>query len=116
MRHFVLTARLKAGSHPEVRSVLRRGPPFDLESSALERHQVFLNRDEMVFLFEGLHADAEARRLLDLVDLGAGASGLAAHIEGSPRIFEEVFTWERPAELDGVSFSALPGAGHSDGG
>jgi hypothetical protein len=70
----------------------------------------------MVFLFEGLHADAEVRRLLDGAGALGGASRLAEHVEGPPKVFEEVFSWERPAELDGVSFSALPGAGDSDGG
>jgi hypothetical protein len=116
MRRFVLTARLKAGSLEEVRAILRKGPSFDLEATNLERHQVYLDRDEVVFLFEGLHADAEVRRLLDNAGALGGANRLAAHVEGEPRIFEEVFSWERPAELDGVSFSALPGVGDSDGG
>jgi hypothetical protein len=116
MRRFALTVRLKPGSVGEVRGILRQGPPFDIESTALERHQVFLVQDELVFVFEGLHADAEVRRSLDDAAVFGGASRLAAHIEGPPRVLEEVFSWERPVELDGVSFSALPGAGDSDGG
>jgi hypothetical protein len=116
MRRFVVTVGLKAGSFGEVRAILRQGPPFALEPTSLERHQVYLHRDELVFVFEGLHADAEVRRLLDDAGALGGASRLAEHVEGPPRAFEEVFSWERPAELDGVSFSALPGAGDSDGG
>jgi hypothetical protein len=116
MRRFVFTVRLKAGSLGEVREILRQGPPYDIEPTTLERHQVFLAGDELVFLFEGLHADAEVRGLLDGGAAFGGAGRLAAHVEGPPTVLEEVFSWERPAELDGVSFSVQPGVGYSEGG
>jgi hypothetical protein len=116
MRRFVFTVRLKPGSLGEVRAILRQGPPFDIESTTLERHQVFLAGDELIILFEGLHADAEVRGLLDNSAAFGGARRLAAHIVGPPTVLEEVFSWERPAELDGVSFSVQPGVGYSEGG
>jgi hypothetical protein len=116
MRRFVFTVRLKPGSLGEVRAILRQSPPFDIESTTLERHQVFLAGDELVFLFEGLHADAELRGLLDDGAAFGGAGRLGAHVEGPPRVLEEVFSWERPAYLDGVDFSGQPGAGYSEGG
>jgi hypothetical protein len=116
MSRFVITAKLKRGSEPKVRAMLRRGPPFDLAETSLERHEVYLAKDELVFLFEGPHAGPEAIRLLERPDVLGPASRLAAHFRGRPRLPEEVFSWERPEEIDGLSFAPQPGPGDSEGG
>jgi hypothetical protein len=116
MSRFVITARLKRGSEPMVREILRQGPPFELASSSLERHEVFLAQDELVFLFEGPQADREAMRLLDSPHALGSASRLATHIRGRPRLPKEIFSWERPADLEGLSFTPQPGPGDSEGG
>jgi hypothetical protein len=116
MWRFVITAKLKGGAWPEVRDILREGPPFDLEKTSLERHEVFLAEDEVVFLFEGPHADREAGRLLEGPGTLGRASRLASCLGGQLRLSEEVFSWERPATSEGLSFGPLPGPGDSDGG
>lgn len=116
MWRFILTARLKRGAFTRVREILREGPPFDLAGTSLERHQVFLARDEIVFVFEGLHAEEEVRHLLSDPGVLGRTGRLVRHLQGLPRTLEEVFSWERPIELDGVSFQADPGPGDSDGG
>ena len=116
MGRFVVTARLKRGSFERVRKILREGPPFDLASTSFERHQVYLSRDELVFMFEGPHADEEVGGVLDDSGVLGRAGRLARHFKGSPNVPEEVFGWVRPAEIDGVSFSAQAGPGDSDGG
>ena len=116
MRRVVVTAQLKPGSLERVREILREGPPFDLASTSLERHQVFLGADQLVFLFEGSHADEEVSRVLrDLRVLGR-AGRLARHLERASVVPMEVFGWERCEEMEGVSFGAQPGPGDSDGG
>lgn len=116
VRRFVVTARLRRGSAPKVAEILRAGPPFDLDSTSLERHEVFLGDDELVFLFEGTHAEEEARRLLGNRNVLSAASRIGAHLRGRPRTPREAFSWERASRLDGVVFGALPGPGDSDGG
>jgi hypothetical protein len=106
VRHFVVTARLKPGAAPEALALLRRGPPFDLEDSGLERHMAFVGDDELVFVFEGEGATP-------VLDEGGRLGRL---IEGEPSLPREVFSWERPAELEGVTFGPDPGPGDSDGG
>jgi len=108
VRRFVVSVRLRRGAGKKVREILREGPPFELEDTSLERHFVFLCGDELVFLFEGDRADEEAQRLLkDPRVLG--------YVSGRPRVPEEVFAWERPEALEGLSFGPLPGPGDSDG-
>ena len=64
MHRSVITARLREGSAEKVAQILREGPPFDIAETSLERHAVFLSEGEVVFLFEGTHAEEEARRLM----------------------------------------------------
>ncbi len=116
MSRFVVTARLREGSGPKVAELLRSGPPFDIEETSLERHEVFLGENEVVFLFEGPHAEAEARRLLLDTRVLSRVGHVGLHIEGRPRLPAEVFRWERAARLDGVTFGAQPGPGDSEGG
>jgi hypothetical protein len=77
---------------------------------------VFLGRDEIVFGFEGPHADEEIPRLFGSDVVAGRATRLAGYFAGSPRISEEVFGWEREPPCEGVTFAAHPGPGDSDGG
>src|SRR5687768_10786899 len=116
MYRFVITARLREGSAETVAQILREGPPFVISETSLDRHEVFLSEDEVVFLFEGSHAEDEAMRLA-ASPLGVAQAGrLGDHIDGEPRLPLEVFSWERPPHLDGVTFGSQPGPGDSDGG
>lgn len=116
MRRFVVTATLRAGSTEPVAEILRQGPPFDLAATSLERHEVFLGDSEVVFLFEGPFADVEARRLFRDPRVLSHLRRIRPHLETTPKLPREVFSWERPRELEGVSFGAEPGPGDSDGG
>ena len=116
MRHFLITARIRRGSADAVRKILAEGPPYDLAETGLERHRVFLAGNELVFLFEGPHAEEEAARLLRRPDVLGQAGRLGVHLAGAPRTPEEVFSWVRPEALEGVDFGPLPGPGDSEGG
>lgn len=116
MHRFVVTGQLRPGAAPKVAEILREGPPFDLSETSLERHEIFLGTNEVVFVFEGPDAEGEARRLLAKPRVLGRAGRIGAHLENVPRLPREVFSWERPRELDGVVFGPYPGPGDSDGG
>ena len=116
MRRFVVTASLQFGTAPRIAEILREGPPFDLTSTTLERHEVYLGDDELVFLFEGPDADVEARRLFRDPHVLDRIRQIRPHLQTTPRLRREVFSWERPRALDGVAFGPDPGPGDSDGG
>jgi hypothetical protein len=116
MRHFLITAPIRRGSIDAVRKILHEGPPYDLERTSLERHRVFLSGEELVFLFEGPHAEEEAARLLRRPGVLGQAGRLGSHLAGRPHVPEEIFSWIRPERLEGVDFSPLPGPGDSEGG
>jgi hypothetical protein len=115
VRYFVVTARLRKGSAPRLLEILRKGPPFDVGATSLDRHLVFLSEEELIFLFEGEHADEQAERLLTPKMLGPSGC-IGAHLDGSPGTPVEVFSWARPPRLDGVYFGPYPGPGDSEGG
>jgi hypothetical protein len=100
--------------HDAVRTLLRRGAPFDPAKLGIERHRVFLTRTEVVFDFE--MADAEA-----LEQLAGDATVLAAAtewrelVDGPPRLAELVYSWKQPHD-SGLVFEPTPGPGDSDGG
>jgi hypothetical protein len=116
MHRFVVTATLKPGCSEEVRRLLREGPPFEISQTSLQRHLVFLAGDELIFLFEGEHAEREVKELLADPDVLGQIGLIGACIEGAPRLPEEVFSWERPLEIEGVAFGPQPGPGDSEGG
>ncbi len=116
MRRFVIVAELREGSARRVAEVLREGPPYALEQTSLERHEVFLSEREVVFLFEGVHAEEEAKRLLGEDRLLESAGRLGVHLRSRPRVPAELFGWERASEPEGVAFGAQPGPGQSEGG
>lgn len=96
--------------------LLREGPRYDLGATSLERHQVFLGDGEVLFVFEGPHAEREAQRILMNPRVLSRAGALGAHLKLPPRLPREIFSWRRPEVFDGVSFGSHPGPGDSDGG
>lgn len=106
---------LQDGVADRARSLIAKGPPFDIEESDLESHHVFVTDSEVVFLFEG-EAPAAIRRLADQAHLWTVASAWNELLAGPPRVAEDAYSWARPKTLEGASFASTPGAGDSEGG
>lgn len=92
MSRLVVVAPLKPGAEARARELLNEGPPFDLEGSEFDSHEVFVTPQEVVFLFEGQ----------ETLNLTAGDPGLlsaakawAECLEGRPRIARSAFSWKR---------------------
>ena len=96
MSQLVLVVPLKVGKRARAREILDEGPPFDLEKTGFERHQVYLTEHEVVFVFEGTEVEW---RLDDLVDdqyawvFQATLEAWRPLIEGEPRIARAAYTW-----------------------
>ena len=92
MSRLVVVAPLKAGTEARARELLDEGPPFDLEGSAFDAHEVFVTLQEVVFVFEGN----------ETLSLSAGDPALmraakdwADCLDGRPRIARSAFSWKR---------------------
>jgi hypothetical protein len=112
----VVVAPLKDGTLARARELLEEGPPFDLEQTRFDAHQVFITEREVVFLFEGAHGSVT----LDLPGqdpaLWKAAAAWAACLAERPRIARTVFSWRRIETPEGVTFAPTPGPGDSEGG
>jgi hypothetical protein len=97
LSRLVLVVPLREGTTARVRDLLREGPPFELETTHLERHEVFLTEHEAVFVFEtageapALELEAGNPRLRQ-----AAAAWRECMADPPPKA-ETAFTWERPA-------------------
>jgi hypothetical protein len=94
MTRLVVVAPLKPGAEARARELLDEGPPFDLEGSSFDSHEVFVTPQEVVFVFEGS----------ETLDLDAGdpvlaraAEAWAECLDGRPRIARPAFSWKRDA-------------------
>jgi hypothetical protein len=111
----VVVVPVKESAREQVRALVAKGPPFDLPSSGLEAHHVFLTEREAVFVFEA--ADRSAlERLVANVDVWAAAAAWRECVAGEPRLAEDAYSWTRTDVPEGVSFAPTPGPGDSDGG
>jgi hypothetical protein len=96
MTALVVVASLREGSEARVRELLDLGPPFDLDQSEFDRHEVFLSEKEVVFVFEGRSEEAGTLALAaEDPDVWRAASAWADCLDGRPRIARSVFSWER---------------------
>ena len=95
-RRIAVVLPLQEDAHGAVRELLAAGPPFDPEALGLDRHQVYLTASEAVFVFES-HLGAKALEpLLQSPELWQSAAAWHDHLDGPPRIAEDLFSWERP--------------------
>jgi len=95
-RRTALVIPLKKEAHEAVRRLLEAGPPFDPEqTTGLDRHEVFLTSDEVVFVFESKLGAEALEPLLAEPELWEAAAAWRDHLAGPPRLAEDVFSWTR---------------------
>ena len=94
MERMVVTARLRPGSEEDAKRLLHSGPPFSPARLGLQRHDVYLGQEMVVFVFEG--PDVE-RRISALVNDPIRSASLAAWaplLQGQPRVAREAYHWD----------------------
>jgi hypothetical protein len=92
MSRLVVVASLKPGAEPRARELLDEGPPFDLEGSEFDSHEVFVTAQEVVFVFEGNETLTFAA---DDPGIVRAAKAWADCLDGRPRIARSAFSWKR---------------------
>jgi hypothetical protein len=115
MSRLAVVVPLQDGARDRAQSLIRAGPPFDLQESGLESHYVFVTDSEVVFLFAG-ESRAAIERLAGEAHLWTVASTWKDLLAGPPRIAEDAYAWVQPKGLDGTTFASTPGPGDSEGG
>lgn len=116
-RRLAVVLPVKPDSRAAVRSLLEGGPPFDpSQVAALDRHEVFLTSNEVVFVFESNLGTDALMEVLAGPDVWQAATAWREHLAGPPRIAEDAFSWERPEPGNSMHYLPTPGPGDSDGG
>ena len=95
MTRLVVVVPLKEGAGARARELLDEGPPFDLEGTGLDRHDVFLTEGEAVFVFEAPGETATLELPADNPGLWKAAAAWRECLAGRPRKAEIAFSWER---------------------
>jgi len=96
MSRLVVVAPLRPGGDARARELLEKGPPFDLEDSPFEWHEVFVTPQEVVFVFEGTASAGETLSLAaEDPGIWRAAKDWADCLDGRPRIARSAFSWKR---------------------
>jgi len=88
----VVVVRIREGAADRVRALVAEGPPFDLQASGLDRHQVLLTNDSAVFVFEGKITEA-MKRLIQEPELWWEALRWDDCLIGRPQLAEAAYSW-----------------------
>jgi hypothetical protein len=95
-RRTVVVVPIREDAHDAVRALLDAGPPFNPSKlPGLDRHEVFLTLDEVVFLFDSSFGAHAIEPLLADSELWKAAASWHEYLAGPPRIAEEIYAWRR---------------------
>ena len=95
MNRLVVVAPLREGARESAQLLIADGPPFDLGTSTLEKHEVYVTEREAIFVFEGADPRAEVERLVGDPSVWRAAAAWRECLAGRPRIADEAFTWSQ---------------------
>ena len=96
MKRVAVIVPLKPGGRETAKLLVADGPPFALEETGIDRHEVFVTDDEVVFVFEGPNPRVAVEQLLGDADVWRAAVAWRSCAAGRPRVADEAFAWERP--------------------
>jgi hypothetical protein len=116
MSQLVVVVPLNEGAREDARRLLRDGPPFDLEATRFESHQVYLTASEAIFVFDAPGAPATLELGAEGPSLWNLARAWKQLMAGAPRVAETAYSWKRVKTRDGVFWEATAGPGDSEGG
>lgn len=95
MSRLVVVVPLRAGARKRAEELLAQGPPFDIDSSRLKRHEVFLTNDEVIFDFETPGTEPPIELRAEDPALHEASRAWSEVMAGRPRKAREVFSWHR---------------------
>jgi hypothetical protein len=95
VNRLVVVASLRPGGAERARELLDAGPPFDLEGSSFEAHEVFHTPNEVVFVFDGGESSEALNLAAEDPAVWRAAQAWAECLDGRPRIAREAFSWKR---------------------
>lgn len=95
MSRLVLVVPLREDTGERVRELLREGPPFELETTHLAGHEVYLTDEEAVFVFESVGDEPPLELRAGDPALREAASAWREVIAGRPRKAETAYEWHR---------------------
>ena len=95
MSRLVLVVPLREGTAERVRGLLAEGPPFELATTHLERHEVYLTEREAVFVFEAPGETPPLELRAGNPALRTAAAAWRECMAGRPRKAETAFSWLR---------------------
>jgi hypothetical protein len=95
MSRLIVVVPLKEGARKRAEELLEKGPPFDVEVTHLQRHEVFLSDNEVIFDFETPGTEPPLEFEAENPTLHEAAKAWDEVMAGSPRKALQVFSWKR---------------------
>jgi hypothetical protein len=112
----VVVVPLKEGAAEKARELLAKGPPFDLETTDFDCHEVYVSEREAVFLFETPGPSATLKLPGEDPSLWKVAAAWQPLLANKPRKALTAYSWRLLKDRDALSFEPTPGPGDSEGG
>jgi hypothetical protein len=84
---------IRPGTIDAARQIIDEGPPLDIKTLKLNRHQIFVGEREVVFILEGDDTAAAADALSRTRRVLLAAARWHTILAGPPRLAEERFHW-----------------------
>jgi hypothetical protein len=96
LERVVVVAPLRKQAVEKARSLIEQGPPFDLAQAGLERHEVFLTEEAVIFVFEGHCVKEAVQQLARDPGLWRAAASWSTCLAGRPQLAQAQYSWRSP--------------------
>jgi hypothetical protein len=96
LQRFAIIVPIVEGAEAAVEELLDAGPPFDPAAAGLDRHEVFLTGDEVIFVFESRDGTEAVEAMLAEPSMAPATEAWELHMAGPPRLARLAYVWSRP--------------------